>query len=889
MKSVTVGHLARSWRDYAVRAGEIRLPVGFDGRLDAGECILVLSRASGHGAKARELAARTAHSAIELLCHHSGLDFMPVVPSIDTIVGLLESASTEVTKRSDGQEMRHQFVLIDLTDVAPLKLLVSTGTGRFVDESLSQPFIVRAANEYLKQNACLVAVKNSTRSGRHAAGTAMLMSAISMNNGAVCDEDGLGVVDLGRNLTSYIRGLNAEEQAKGMPEAVRRAQLTRTGHEMIAGRVQCHTASACPPGFGYAWLKSAGGSPDVRVLFLDSDACRPSDDKVAYGLSEVRYPSGHARAGFRVDQVENVRFALTHFGKTGWSTQKIVDALIKRHYSTDQYRNCHGADAHITKGAAHSVLDSILANLELYETGILRRSVGGGVEPLLISGCVPPDGPWADPLDFARIRTVRRERKAIRDTYTTLTFSGLHATLDDAPVVMLTDNGRTRKSRTGQLPYYTFFRADGYPNVTRAAASNRSLPPMEFAESIVRGLMDAAELPLDAFDPDEAAPSSDPELSRLRTSQARLSMEIEALERQREGLVRRLAEFDADGEPVLRGALLVDAQAHYNRVVEEELPSLTRRHVTVSQELDDILARQPKAAPADLLLHLVESLRNPTDRRFRANWLTSLHDVAFISSLGMRDCWKIKVVEWSGRIALTNGEEEVSVPFSGRFEYAPKGPLQDPIEAQARMAAAAMTSGVVPSSLSRRSSRLRLQEVAKELGVAPGHMLLNGCDDPRILKTATALLRFRGSISDVVAETSEIDAFVRRVRDVHMKQDAERPWRKEPSTLRVAFYVVAARNEGLVTSADLVQMDVNTSLGQVYNVFSEFKQTSPRWSSARKQGYRLASCECGSVKALLLSIPEPVGTVCASCRLDEAGIEWPAEAYDRYLAHPELW
>jgi len=883
MTKSTSRYAAHSWRDFAPDQKAIRLPVGFEARLDRGETILMSGRASGQGTVARELAAHTVHGAAALFARESGIDFSSVLPSVEVIVGLLEGADTETSKRPDGDSMQHQFVLVDLTDVTPLKLLVGTGTGHHVNEEFSQPFIMRTALEYMRQGACILAVKNSTRSGRHAAGTATLLSAISENGGALCDEDGLGIVDLGRKMTAYIRGINAEEQAKGMPRAVRESQLKRTNTEMIAGRVQCHVATPCPPGFSHVWLKSAQGNPTTRLLHLDTDACRPADDEVAHGLSEVRYPPGHSLAGSRVDQVDNVRFVLTHFGKVGWTRQKIVDALIERSYSTEMLRSRSGVQASLPAGSNHEALTAILDNLDTYETGILKRSVGGGIDPISISGCFPPDGPWADQSDFARIRSHLQERRTAVDTFTKLTFSGLRATLDGVPVVMVSDTGRTRRSRSGQLQYYTFFLAEGYSDVCRAPEFNRSIAPMEFADSIVRGLLAAGDVPLDLFEPHELAPSVNPELQRLNGKKVRLTAEVDALERRREGILMRLEEVDADGVPVLTGALLRDSQSRYNEIAQVELPRTRRDLASVSYEIDGILAKQPKSAPVDVLLHLVESLRDPTERKFRAHWLASLRNVCFTGSCSEREGRQLKVVDWRGLIVLHRDKVEVAIPFGGRFEYHAKSPLQDPVEAAERMSVAAMSAGVVPRAGTRRLPPQKLADLARELGISTEHMLLNGCDDPRIVATATALLRNKGSVAAAVTETGESELFVRRIREVHIEGETDQPWKRRQSALRAAFYNVASRNNGLVRASQVLEASCGSSLGQVYNVFHDLARTSSRWISERKAGYRLKACTCGSTDAFELSIPEALGAVCAECRKDEAGIEWPGNSYDRYL------
>ncbi|MHB8378814.1 MAG: hypothetical protein ACYDB2_02710 [Acidimicrobiales bacterium] len=130
-------------------------------------------------------------------------------------------------------------------------------------------------------------------------------------------------------------------------------------------------------------------------------------------------------------------------------------------------------------------------------------------------------------------------------------------------------------------------------------------------------------------------------------------------------------------------------------------------------------------------------------------------------------------------------------------------------------------------------TRLMRLEMARELGMTPDRMLLNSYDDSRIIATAIALLRAEGWIADVVSGTGESEEFVRRVREVHRKQNAARSWRKDLSPLRVASYVVAASKERLITTADILAMDVTKSTGELYNVVNEYKRSSSRWSSLR--------------------------------------------------------
>lgn len=883
MTSAISANKPARWRIFAPDHSLIRLPQGFDRRLDAGEIVLCGGRSSSHGPKARDLAARDLIANVELLRDRSGLDFTSVIPSLEVLKELLAKAPTETSVRSDGEPMQHRFILVDLTHTAPIKLFLGTGSGRYLDEEMDQPFIKRAALEYIKNNACIFAAKNLDRAGRQGWGLAPLASAIALNDGAICDEGGLGPMDLARSLTSFVKGMGAQEQAEKMPSSVRREQVNRTDREMIGGQARYHAALRCPPGFSTVWLKSQSGIPEVRILHLDTDSCRPADELVAFGLSEVRHSEGHPLAGQRVDQVTNVRFILAHLRLTGWSNQRIVNELVEMDYSTETRRSRDGASASLPPKSTHQVLDAIMNNLDLYETGILVRDVGAGIEPISIVNCFPPDGPWATAKDFARIRSHTMQRQESTDAYARLTFAGLHGTLNGVPVVMLSDRGHSRRSRNDQTPHYTFATEDGYPHGRHAPEGNRLLGALAFAESLVNGLIEAGDAPLEIFDPSQVVNNEDAGLNRLRIEESQLLTGITVLERKLDSIVKRLEETDAAGTLLLRGALLVDSQDRYNSIVEEQLPTMRHRLTAIKHEIDDLTSREPKSGPIDAILHLVESLRDPTSRKFRSQWLASLRNVAFTSGLSRKDGRTIKELSWTGKVVLHGGGSEFVIRFQGSYAYPWSGKLEDPVSEAARMATA-MSDGVIRESLGRRKSQLLTPLIASQLGIDTGHMLLNGCDDPRILRVAMALLRARGSVSGVEVETGEDEAFIRRVREVHFKQNAIRRWMIEPLPTKAAFYAVAAANNGDVTAAAVQALDSVTSTGQIYNVARELRRVSGRWVTKRKRGYELSPCTCGSTSGALMMIPEPVGTLCLDCRRDEAGIEWPATPYDRYLA-----
>lgn len=267
-------------------------------------------------------------------------------------------------------------------------LLVSTGSGHKLDEAFTQPFISRAANVVVRHKSALYYCKRIDRSGREDYGLAPLVMAL--RGKYVCDENGLGVMDDGRSLQWFISGSGARKTAQGLPKTVRAGQRNQTGVKMMEGQVEFHLASPPPPGFGVAGLKGAT-SIKQRILFLDTAACRPLEADVAYGWSAVVDSEGEL-----VDQVENVRFLLRHIGLPGWNYPRLAQELSLRRFSTYHYRSMHGPDAYLDGTKEIGVMvRTVLSNLDVYETGTLRRALGSGVEPIEITGCLPPDGPWA--------------------------------------------------------------------------------------------------------------------------------------------------------------------------------------------------------------------------------------------------------------------------------------------------------------------------------------------------------------------------------------------------------------------------------------------------------------------------------------------------------------
>lgn len=85
----------------------------------------------------------------------------------------------------------------------------------------------------------------------------------------------------------------------------------------------------------------------------------------------------------------------------------------------------------------------------MYESGKLELGLGvEGVEDQLISNCFPPEGAWAEPADFARIRTLREREARNRARHRRLVFAGIQTRVGDKLV-------RLRSSSRLDGPYHS--------------------------------------------------------------------------------------------------------------------------------------------------------------------------------------------------------------------------------------------------------------------------------------------------------------------------------------------------------------------------------------------------------------------------------------------------
>lgn len=440
------------WRSCIPHAKALRIPNALAERLDAGEVILISGRYStSAGEEAARMAVDDLLGAVEVARILTGIDFEPLLPPSATLAEHLLRRAAVRSERSSGQHFENRFLVVDRSRFGVV-FLVGTGSGHHLDSGNDQPFIRQTAELLKLHGACAYICKRVDRSGRQDWGFRDLALALRGRRAYFGDQDGFGPFDEMRNLMLFMRGAEAAREADNLSKKSRWGQASRTGSEMVNGQVAYAHPSAPPPGFGVANLKMGAVSATARILYIDTESCRPPHHRVATGLSEVRDDEGR-----RVDQAENIQFVLSVYGRPDWTISRIRDEMVSRRFSTDNLRRHHNrADAAVDRSNAKTVLKSVIDNLELYETGQLVRQLGEHHEPIVITGCFPPSGRWASPDDFRRIRDHLNGQKEKAAKAVSLSFAGVGAVYGDTKVRMrTTTNGRWRKR-----PAYKFVTGD---------------------------------------------------------------------------------------------------------------------------------------------------------------------------------------------------------------------------------------------------------------------------------------------------------------------------------------------------------------------------------------------------------------------------------------------
>lgn len=862
-----------AWRAFCTAPD--RLDAKLRDALDSGAPVFLTSRfSSPTGTNARSSAINSLYEAAQVLIRQTGIDVVDALPSREDLEVRLRNAPGTRSKRlRDGQDIQHRFVKLDLRPRVPVVLLIATGTGRIAAEGFVQPFTLKAAELVWETGAAIVATKRWDRTTRNEDLVGPLLMAMEENAAWVCTADLFAEMDQKTRLFLKMKSWSAGENTGEEDRAKRLGQADRTGRRMVDGQVRYHLPSAPAPGLAVATMKRRPNLDLERIAYLDTAACRPNPERVADGMSEV-----HDEDGEVVDQVANIQFFLAHFGVPEWMDgDRLHTAMTKRRFSTVHMRALYGPDAYATSTRGHTAWQAILDNLEMYETGVMRRSPGGDVPVVEIAGVMPPDGPWATADDFDRIRAWIAKGKARAGKQVSLGLSGLRANYDDVPC-------RTRSvaaptSAHTHEPCLAFHRTRADGSEVRVDA-HVLLPHLALGESIADAIVNAGSMALQPLVEvlDEVAAS---EHSEAALAVAEFDREIEDRVARRDGLLAQLGEVDDDGMPILRGRFLAAAQAQYEELEDQLLELKFEQREAMSMLETDNVAPADDGLDLGLLLHLLRSLGDPTDRTYARIWRRVITDLNFTTEPGPHPGKTSRRLHWSGYIRLSAGHATVVIPFEGFYDYRRVKPGQRRYVERQAQSLEQMLVGVPYRQIDLPGRHANRPRVAALLGVDPGHPVFD-CEDPRILRVATALLRQRQGDAEVVAPEAD-SGMMDAIRRVHVDDPSARPWVRGVPPMMAVMYDLAS-GDGTLTVGNVVDR-CQTTPGTVHTTFSTLRRRDPNWTSRRKKGYLLTACpRCGGHDRRPATIDEITGLLCRDCERDEAGVRWPLADYGPYLA-----
>ena len=649
------------WRHLREHGGRVDRPL--KSMLDAGRPIIFAGRASGpKGQNAYRLSVDSMYEAVEAVRRHTGIDAAGVAPSRENMMEQLRLATAHRSRTTTGQEFTLRVATVDLSARYGVIFVVGAGTGMKLDVSLSQPWVSHVAQLVQRTNAALFAVKHLDRASRSDWGIAELMLAVQSAGTWLCtDAEPPGPLDDARSIVSFVNAVANRKVASELPEKARKGMVARTGTQMVSGQVSWHSSAPVPPGFAVSTVRSeVGGRTIHRVLFIDSDECRPAEDRAGIGL-----PKSFDANGRHIDNAALVQWFLSHYGRPGYTLARCTSELVARGFSTDGLRARYGDHVTLATHAKHpsSIVARILNYLDLYETGEFNRGLGYDLG-LRVENCFPPSGAWAAPEDFARIRGILAARPDEPASVARLTFSGMVGELDGVRVRL-----GARAEGEGGAHRYVFLREDLYPDKLLRAGFGVWLEHRDFAESIVEGIATASDGVLEALA--ETVPEPGAELAELHAQRARLVARITSLEKQRDALIARLEQVDDDGNLLVHGHLLHDLQRRYESLVGEQLPEACHQLRELDEDIaaHDLPANVP-AAEAGQLLHLVASLRDGSDLTHRALWLQAIKDLVFTSERVRDRGVAGRRLSWSGTLVI--GGDDVGhygIPFQGAASW----------------------------------------------------------------------------------------------------------------------------------------------------------------------------------------------------------------------------
>lgn len=819
----------------------------------AGQPVLLMGRASSEsGPKARKLAIDDLRGAAQALALH-GVDVRGHLPSVQTMDADLQAVVPEITFEQSGKPFKNRFVVYDIRGgSAPnVVVILSTGSARKVSDEYVQPFMDFVARRFAMIAACLAFAKRLDRQCRNAWALGPLM--MRAKGQWIGDSRWLRRAVAGESVLVFFDAVAAEMEADTLDTKRSVGVLLNTDSAMVEGRVRFAAGRRPPPGFGRVKMRDKGG-----LLFLDDTRWAPAATEVAWGLSEIVDERGSP-----VSQVENVRFALAHLGKPGWEPTAVRDELSTRRFSTVALRETHQDFARAWQHRrADVVLQPILKHLPVYESGVLVVKLGGPDQAAVtITGCIPPDGPWATAEDFARIRRYYDDGGNRIDRQIRLVLAGTKVTADGVPAKL------TTASIPGEDPTHYRLKPVSSSGALKDASANWPLiNAREVNNALIEGIAAAG-----AATEFVGAPMLDtPEIQEARRALIHADDALAAAEAELQRLYREIN--------VTTGALKRRLNTEYNKQ-DEEVVRLSMGREDAQLAFDGAIrsARLGQQVVQDsALLELVSILEDPGTTTLARNLRQALTEIRF-QFTPVVDAHDVQV---EGGLAVGSEAATIVIPFHGKW-----------LEARARTASERvhqvmeqMATGVpfAVQDVERRSDFYA--ELEQEFGLPRADMIFLNCLDPRILRVGVhaTVPQFRDGRAheQLAADLGEPVALIRHVAAVWSEPGRRTPhWLSTAKSPRRALWYAlgSSCDEGLVLHERFIEK------GGSAQMVRDLLRDDPEWSYVSRQGWRLLPCKrCGSTKRCRMRLREVQGAVCLACRTDAAGVSWPS-SYDGYI------
>ncbi len=802
--------------------------------INAGRSVLVFARNSAsNGRGARTACVLDACQVVDDLASF-GLDVRHLMPTEEQMdVWLTEAQPMQSRDATTGLPFRNRFVEVWLTPQFMLGLSVGTGS-KMAEETLSQPFLDYLSQRVASTVPVLLHGKRWDRLGRRKWGLGPALEAMKTRSPAFLgEEDRIERLDETSELRAFIAGDQAERFAAKIPRQTRRGMRSRTGDEMRDGWVAYSISASPPPGLCRIRMQGSGVTARGEVrMYFEAPQWLPPHQHVALGYPQIVDPS----TGELVDQVANVRWALTKLADPRWSYERIGQGLANRRFSHTHIRQLHGADAIAfprpkkeTK-LRHdrpftTVLAPIINNLDFYETGVLRRSLGvNGIEDVEITGVIPPDGPWATAETFAAIRHRRSGTKGRYGKSTML--------LSRIPVTVNGKDGSLQQLPLSRVePAYGFWDLERDCGIPIGATIRHKDLAQLIAEALDHAVSTGATLPRLGHQPEDS-----PLLEQARLRVATL----ERVKAETEAKIERI--YQRMDDPHVDGPLLARMTTEYNTLIRESAPQTDRElelaRSDESRIYDEVTALA--GTTTDRLDEIVRALASPWASDVRYEIRSLIHSLRvrtervrphkdFRGVLAHIDL-ELALRDDTGDVALVRYSK--TLPLSGALRF------REYVEERRRL----LSEGVPYSAFKKVATggvSIQKGDLAKALGMKRHQSVMLQCADPRLL--------------------------------------------------RINFAVFEAAKEGR-TGEDGIVAELADRLGEpialvsrCWDLYGPTQQRPRRWKRLRRPADPTERY-CAKCQSLMLwtLIEEVAGGVCPACRHDEAGVEWPKE-YDRWL------